>query len=90
MIWERGKEDRRHHLEVEEIKVRAILGAIYASQGNQAGVSVSQQFRLQPQERVQASAATIRRKFPVDQAVGGLITPEEIAAEVARLAGDAQ
>lgn len=67
--------------------MQAIVGAVHAAAGNKKGAKAAQKFRLLPKEKVVASAGFIQQRFPVDEALGGLITPEMIAAEQARLAG---
>ena len=87
VIWERGKEDRRQRLRVEEIKVQAITSAIYGAAGNASGARAALGFRLTGHEPVVAPTAQVKRLFPVDPAFG-LITPEMIAAEQARQAAE--
>ena len=80
VIFVRQKENQTTRLRVEEIKMRNLLGAIHGAAGNRRGANQARRFALLPREKRTPTAAEIQRRFPVDEAVGGLITPEQVRA----------
>lgn len=64
--------------------MRAITGAVHSAAGNRAGARAAQKFRFHAAKPVEIPTAKAQSLFAVDPAQG-LITEDQIAAEVARM-----
>lgn len=85
VILVRQQEDLKRDLTYKEIEVQALLGAIHGAAGNGAGVKAAANFRFHAEEKEVPTMRKLAGFFKPD--ADGLISDEELAAEVERQQG---
>lgn len=86
VIAVRRREEWRAATHEKEIIVRYLASAVFGAAGHARAAKQANRFRMTPKEKAEAvSTEAALRRFPVDNALGGLITQEEIDARVAQM-----